>query len=63
MTDFFSSLFYKSPVGKEEPEILHKLYELPKKDKGFNRPFFDVPTAGYIHQADLLTLPEDDGYK
>ena len=43
--------------------LLDNLYKKPKLDKGLNRPRFQPRPANLIHQADLLYLPNDDGYK
>lgn len=64
MTDkFFDDYFQKKPKGKKEEKLLDNLYKIPKKDKGVNAPRFQVPEAGVIQQADLLSMPEDQGYK
>ena len=63
--------FYKDfgLLSKPDKETLNKqelylLYKRPKKDKGENVPHFDNVYAKDVdHQADLLFLPNDDGYK
>ena len=42
---------------------LHNLYKKPIKDKGVNMPHFQVLEKNLIHQADILYLPHDNGYK
>lgn len=44
-------------------EIVFNLYTKPKKDKGLNMPRFQHYAPNAIHQADLLFLPDDNGFK
>ena len=44
-------------------ELLYQLYQKPKKDKGGEIPHIVSGKEDAIHQADLLFLPNDDGYK
>lgn len=44
-------------------QTLHNLYKVPKRDKGLNVPHFQPVPPGVSQQADLLYLPEDNGYK
>ncbi len=48
---------------KKKTQIVDKLLQVPKKDKGVNAPRFQPVDAGITQQADLLFLPDDDGYK
>ncbi len=51
----------KKTLDKQE---LYLLYKRPKKDKGINIPHYNnVYSKDVDHQADLLFLPNDDGYK
>ena len=50
-------------VSTEKTTLLKALYEVPKKDKRLNMPHFQQIEAGITQQADLLYLPNDDGYK
>ena len=61
MEKFFEQYF----KGKQQRprELLYDLYQTPKKDKGANMPKFQVLMPNYIHQMDLLTMPNDDGYR
>lgn len=43
--------------------LVDELFKKPKKDKGLNAPRFQQYEANLIHQADLLFLPDDNGYK
>ena len=63
--DYFSEKKKKNKKEKaaEKPKILDALYVVPKRDKGVNAPKFNVPEPGIVHQADLLFLPTDNGYK
>lgn len=42
--------------------FLEKLYVKPIKDKGLDATKFDYPTPGYFQQADIVYLPNDQGY-
>ena len=44
-------------------DMLHNLYIKPTRDKGSNMPRYPDFQDNYYHQADLLFLPNDDGYK
>lgn len=44
-------------------QLLFNLYKKPKKDKGLNAPHIQPIDDGRTAQADLLFLPNDDGYK
>lgn len=46
-----------------EAQELYQLYKSPKKDRGVEMPHFFSDAPNGIHQADLLFLPTDDGYK
>lgn len=48
---------------KSENSMLKNLYQPVKKDKSVNMPRFQYPDEGLILQADLLFMPDDDGYK
>jgi len=43
--------------------LLDNLYKRPKRDKGLNMPSHQVFEKDGTHQADLLFLPDDKGYK
>ena len=51
----------KKPTKKKT--VIDKLLTVPKKDKGVNMPRFQVYEQDYVHQADLMYLPNDNGYK
>lgn len=42
---------------------LENLYKTPKKDKGENMPKIQAIKRNAVHQADILFLPNDNGYK
>lgn len=44
-------------------EKLFNLFQRPKKEKGINMPKVFSYTPGFVQQADLLYLPNDNGYK
>lgn len=48
---------------KSKKELLNNLYKLPRRDRGLNMPHFQPIEKNLIHQADLLMLPDDNGYK
>lgn len=51
------------PRKKQPPTLIDNLYKQPKKDKGVNAPHFQQYQPGQVYQADLLFLPDHDGYK
>ena len=65
--DFYSSLGIAKvkPQDKQhlEKETLYKLYKKPKKEKGKTMPHFENNVAGQVQQADILYLPDDNGFK
>lgn len=61
MDEFYDELIGKKPTKKDQ--LLHNLYEQPKRDKGKDMPHIEETEPNYCHQADLLFLPTDDGYK
>lgn len=49
---------------KEKPnQLLDNLLKVPKRDANIDTPHTQNPTQNAIHQADLLYLPDDEGYK
>ena len=46
-----------------EKQELHNLYKKPKKDKGVNMPHIHSNEINTVQQADILYLPNDNGYK
>ena len=62
--EFYSSLGISKTNSKHlRDELLYNLYTRPKRDKGTEMPHFQVGVKNAIHQADLLFLPDDDGYR
>ena len=65
--DFYTSLGIAKvkPQDKKhlENETLYKLYKKPKKEKGKTMPHFENNVAGQVQQADILYLPDDNGFK
>jgi hypothetical protein len=50
--------------NKKNINVLNNLYKKPKKDVGVNMPRFQTDLAeNNVQQADLLFLPDDDGFK
>ena len=43
--------------------VVDQLFKKVKKDKGINAPKFSNYPKNFIHQADILYLPNDNGYK
>ena len=61
MTDkFYDNLLTNK---SKKVKLLNNLYKKPIKDKGKNVPHFQVSGPNITHQADLLFLPNDDGYR
>ena len=44
-------------------QLLYKLYKHPKKEKGVNMPHTYAKKENAVHQADLLFMPNDNGYR
>ena len=65
--DFYSSLGIAKVKTKDKEhlknETLYNLYQKPKKEKGENMPHFENNKADQVQQADILYLPDDNGYK
>jgi len=62
MSSLFNRIF-NIEKKKETNQELSNLYKIPSKEKGDNMPHFQYPNPNIIHQADLLFLPNDNGYK
>lgn len=60
---FFTEYFIDKKSNKGSKKLLDNLYKIPKKDKGLNIPHFQKIKKDLIHQADLLIMPNDSGYK
>jgi hypothetical protein len=63
MTDYFDNYFSTKKKPAAKTKVIDQLLQVPKKDKGKNMPHFNVLEKNYVHQADLLYLPHDEGYK
>ena len=48
--------------NNEDGNMIQNLYKLPNEPK-HRQARVNVPKPKYVYQADLLYLPEDDGYK
>jgi hypothetical protein len=62
--DYYKN-FGLTPVKKKnlQNQLLYNLYKVPKKDNKLEEPHIQNFEKNSIHQADLLFLPDDDGYK
>ena len=63
---FYDSLGISSTFKDKKylkDETLYQLYQKPKKEKGKAMPHFENNVAGQVQQADILYLPDDNGYK
>ena len=47
----------------DQDNIVTNLTKVPVKDKGVNATKFNVHVKNSVHQADLLFLPNDNGYR
>lgn len=64
MDKYYQSYGIFRPKNQPSHDLLSRLYEIPEKLKGKNKPKFKDVDVGSVHQADLLYLPEDrDGSK
>ena len=48
---------------EQKRKFIRRITKPPKKDKGENETHFFNPTPNNTHQADLLSLPNDKGFK
>lgn len=55
--------FYDSIKSKKNNTELNQLYKKPKPENGINMPSYQVFKPNITHQADLLYMPNDNGYK
>ena len=44
-------------------DLLANLYKIPRRERGDDMPRFQTLLPNTIHQADLVFLPHDHGYK
>ena len=59
--DFYNDI--KSKKKSVKNNELSKLYTRPVKETGIDMPKWQVLEPNWVHQADVLYLPEDEGYK
>jgi hypothetical protein len=55
--------FYNELKKKDKSSKLSQLYLKPLKEKGVDMPKIQIFKPNYEHQADLLYMPHDKGYK
>ena len=53
----------RSTNQKVTDDMVSNLYIKPTKDKGKNKPHYPNFDENYFHMADLIFLPDDDGYR
>ena len=63
MVDKFFKEYFNKPKRKQKVNLVDKLYQVPKRDKGINRARFLPMDENLAHQADILYLPNDNGFK
>ena len=67
--DKYNKTYYSKyglePVPKDylEKQELENLFKKPKRDTKKNEPHFQLIKHNYVDQADILYLPNDNGYK
>lgn len=62
--NLFEDMIRRKKDPKEEKrKMLNNLYRPPQRERGAQMPHFAVPEPNEVHQLDLLTMPDDDGYK
>lgn len=59
----FAALDEVLGISKEKDNIVTNLTQVPRKDTKENATKFNVSVKNAVHQADLLFLPEDKGYR
>jgi len=55
--------FYNELKKKDKNTELSQLYKKPISEKGVDIPKIQIFKPNYEHQADILYLPHDKGYK
>jgi hypothetical protein len=60
MSNLYNKIFNINESSNQE---LYNLHLKPRKEKGQNMPTFQHQKINMIHQADLLFLPTDEGFK
>lgn len=63
MSEWYRTMGISGVTKQEKGQELYNLYKKPIKDKGVNVPHFYNRVKDNIHQADLLFLPTDSGYR
>lgn len=63
MDQLFKNMIKFPNQKKVSADYVENLYLVPKKDKGDEMPKFGYPEKNWSHQADLLFLPNDGGYR
>jgi len=62
MSKLYSKIF-GVPEKERKDQELYKLHQIPEKEKKSNVPHFQPQDPNIVHQADLLFLPDDNGYR
>jgi len=62
MSTLYNAIFGINEKQRKNQELF-KLHEVPQREKGDNAPKFQPQKPNMVHQADLLFLPDDKGYK
>ena len=55
--------FYNELKKKDKRSELNQLYKRPLPERGVDMPKIQIFKPNYEHQADLLYMPHDKGYK
>ena len=63
IAELYDELKANNLTGRTRNDLLANLYKTPRKELGDNMPHFETLMPNTIHQADLVFLPHDHGYK
>lgn len=63
ITELYNELKANNAVGRTRNDLLANLYKTPWREKKNDMPYFQTLKPNTIHQADLVFLPHDHGFK
>ena len=63
IAELYDELQANNLTGRTRNDLLANLYKTPRKERGANMPQFETLMPNTIHQADLVFLPHDRGYR
>lgn len=61
--DWYNSLFIEGKSANLKKEKLRNLYQVPKRPRKYATVRHSSVEKGAVHQADIIFMPDDDGYR